>query len=91
MHCITLLNKEHQIIFFSLSFACTHTSLRDIFVAKDTSQIRHLWRYIPWTGGGGISHQPYSNWMKTVPMLVVLEEEIESLLGFLSYSKNYEY
>lgn len=91
MRCIILLNKGHQIIFCSLSFACTRTSLRETFVAKDTSHIRHLWRYIPWTGGGGISHQPYSNWMKTVRMLVVHEVEIESLVGFLSYRKNYEY
>jgi len=91
MRCIISLNKGHQIIFCSLSFACTHISLRETFVAKDTSRIRHLWRYIPWTGGGGISHQPYSNWMKTVRKLVVFEVEIESLLGFVSYRGNYEY
>jgi len=68
MRCFIILNKGHQIIFCSLSFVCTHIALRETFVAKDTSHVRHLWRYIPWTGGGGISHQPYSNWMKTVRM-----------------------
>jgi len=37
MRCIILLNKGHKIIFCSLSFACTHTSLRETFVAKDNS------------------------------------------------------